>query len=157
MTAVRKTGGLDDLCPGMTINDFHSKIYLIPGNDFNRIVKPGTSFTLPIIASLMTDAVDSEMTVQTVVHGWNRFGEHKEYSSSQFAFQPAPYKVFDLKPVVVQAPNEECLAVLYTYLIDAQGQIRHRNFVPFRVQAAGQERVILNMNFRCRKISRQIR
>ncbi len=130
----KKDWGLDELCPGMTINDFHSAMYLIPGSDFNRIVQPGVSFTLPITASFMTDNVPSEMKVQTVVHGWNRYGEHNEYSSDEFTFQPEPYKVFDLNPVSVQAPNEECLAVLYTYLIDEQEQIRHRNFVPFRVQ-----------------------
>ena len=77
----KKEWGLDELCPGVTINDFHSEMYLIPGNDFNRIVQPGISFTLPITASIMTDIVPSEMKVQTVVHGCNQLGEYKEYSS----------------------------------------------------------------------------
>ena len=123
------------MCPGMTIKDLHSEMYLIPGDDFFQTVKPGTSFTVPVTASFMTDTVPSEMTVRTVVHGWNRFGEHKEYSTGQSAIRPKPYQVFDIEPVTVQAPDEESLAVLCTYLMDDQGKIRHRNFVPFRVDA----------------------
>ncbi len=130
-----KEWGLDELSPGMTINDFHSDMYLIPGNDFFKTVQPGDSFSIPITASFTTDELPHEMTVRTVVHGWNKFGEQKEYWSGQFTIQPKPYSVFDVEPVTFQAPNEECLAVMYTYLLDDQGQIRHRNFIPFRVVA----------------------
>lgn len=134
-----KEWGLDRLCSGMTVKDLHSEMYLIPGDDFFKTVAPGSSFTVPVTASFMTDTVPSEMTVRTVVHGWNRFGEHKEYFTSQFAIKPKPYAVFDVDPVTFQAPEEEALAVFCTYLEDDQGQIRHRNFVPFRVDEAGPE------------------
>jgi len=128
-----KEWGLDELCPGMTIRDFHSDMYLIPGEDFFKTVKPRTSMTIPITASFTTTTVPDKMAVQTVVHGWNRNGEYKEYFESQFTFKPQPYTVIDLEPLTFQAPEEECLAVLYTHLMDEQGKIRHRNFIPFRV------------------------
>ncbi|MCK4237378.1 MAG: hypothetical protein KAX38_09695, partial [Candidatus Krumholzibacteria bacterium] len=135
-----KEWGLDELCPGMTVKDFHAEMYLIPGDEFFKTVKPGTSFTIPVTASFMTDTVPSEMTVRTVVHGWNRFGEHKEYSTGQFAIRPKAYKVFDIEPITVQAPDEESLAVFCTYLMDEDGRIWHRNFIPFRVKAEEPER-----------------
>ncbi len=128
-----KDWGLDELCPGMTINDFHSEMYLITGDDFNTIVKPGSVFSIPVTASFMTDRVPSEMTVKTILHGWNRYGEHKEYSTGQFTIKPRPYKVFDVSPVKVTAPDEEGLLVFCTYLIDERGQTVQRNFIPFRV------------------------
>ena len=73
------------------------------------------------------------MTVKTRLHGWNRFGEHGEYTASEFTFEARPYTVFDLPPVTVAAPAEPCLAVLCTELLDASGAVLHRNFVPVRV------------------------
>jgi len=78
-------------CPGMRINDFHTKIYLIPGDDFNRIVKPGSVFELPLIASVLTDKVSPEMTIKTLVHGWDRYGIHKEYAAAEFTFEPSEH------------------------------------------------------------------
>ncbi len=135
-----KEWGLDELCPGMTINDFHSDMYLILGDDFFRSVKPGASFSFPMTASYITNNVPEEMTVQAVVHGWDRFGEHKQYSSGQFTIQPKPFSTVELEPFTFQAPEEESLAVLYTYLIDERGQVRNRNFIPFRVSSDDSER-----------------
>jgi len=128
-----KDFGLKELCPGMTINDFHSEMYIIPGEDFEQVVEPDSVFTVPITASFMTDRVPTEMTLKVVLHGWNRYGEHKQYSTGQFTLNPRPYKVFDVPSLKVTAPDEECLAVLCTYLIDDSGKTVHHNFVPFRV------------------------
>ena len=129
----KKVFGLGELCPGMTVNDFHSDMYLIPGGDFDRVVEPGSEFSMPLTASFMTGRVSAEMTVETRIHGWNRYGEHKDYSRGQFTFSPLPYKVFDIGTMKINAPDEECLAVLCTFLKDDNGQTVHRNFVPFRV------------------------
>lgn len=149
-----KLWGLDEICPGMTINDFHSDMYVIPGDDFFRIVEPGTSFTIPITASFTTDELPGKMTVKTFVHGWNRLGEHKDYSTGQFTIQPKPYAVLDVEHVSFQAPDEECLAVMYTQLIDENGKVQNRNFVPFRVESAvrepdgneGSDQIIIRLN-----------
>jgi len=130
-----KEWGLDELCPGMRINDFHSELYLIPGGDFNRIVKPGSVFEVPLIASVLTDKASQEMTIKTLVHGWDRYGTHKEFAAEEFTFKPQPYKVYKLDPLSITAPGEECLAVFCTFLIDQAGDTINRNFVPFRVIA----------------------
>ncbi len=138
----RKVFGLGELCSGMKINDFHSDMYLIPGDDFDMVVEPDSTFDMPLTASFTTDRIPHEMTVKTLVHGWNSFGEHREYSSGQFTFSPQPYQVFNIGTMKIKAPNEECLAVLSTFLIDDNGQTVHRNFVPFRVKRDDSQRVI---------------
>ncbi|MFC1561042.1 glycoside hydrolase family 2 protein [Candidatus Latescibacterota bacterium] len=137
-----KEFGLEELCPGMTVNDFHSDIYIIPGKDFEKVVEPGSEFTIPITASFMTDLSPSRITVKTLVHGWNRYGEYREYSNGEFTLNSRPYHVFDILPVRVTAPEEECLAVFCTYLVDNNGQTVHHNFVPFRVIRKDTLRVI---------------
>jgi hypothetical protein len=129
-----KDFGLDDLCPGMTVNDFHSGLYLIPGNDFKKTVKPGETFSLPVTASFMAGDVPASMTVRTLFHGWNRLGEHRTYSTGKFIIAPKPYAVMDLPPVTLKAPEEECLAVFCTLLENEKGVVVHRNFTPVRVE-----------------------
>ena len=131
-----KDFGLDELCPGMTVADFHSDIYIIPGEDFKTVVRPGKKFSVPVKVSFMTDSIPDEMTVKTVLHGWNRFGEHKEYHTGQFAVTAKPYALIDLPAVTLTAPDEECLAMFCTYLLDDNGSEIHRNFMPVRVQKA---------------------
>jgi len=126
----------------MTPKDMHSDMYLIPGHDFFKTVAPGQPLTMPVTASFTTGDVPDQMSVKTVVHGWDRFGEHKEYATSEFSMKPKPFQVFDVGPVTFKAPDEEALAVFCTYLQDEQGRTVNRNFVPFRViaKSRGDER-----------------
>jgi hypothetical protein len=147
----RKEFGLDELCPGMTISDFHADMYLIPGElrgekngdmavpskNTWMVVEPGSDFSMPLVASFMTDEFPSQMTVKTLVHGWNNMGEHKEYSKGQFTIEPQAYKAFGLPSINLTAPEEECLVVLCTYLLDDQAKAVHHNFVPFMVLGEG--------------------
>ncbi len=129
-----KDFGLEELCPGMTVKDFHSEMYLIPGEDFEKVVTPGSAIRVPIFGSFMTDQVPDEMTVKTLLHGWNRFGEHKEYSTGQFTITPEPYEFSTVNTIKISAPDEECLAVFCTFLVNGKGETVHSNFVPIRVQ-----------------------
>ncbi|MCE5248890.1 beta galactosidase jelly roll domain-containing protein [bacterium] len=128
-----KDFGLDELCPGMTVRDFHSDLYLIPGGDFKKIVAPGDTFSVPVTASFLSDTVPGELTVKTLFHGWNRFGDHREYSADSLTVRPVKYSVVKLPDVKLTAPKEECIAMFCTFLIDAKGDTLHRNFLPVRV------------------------
>jgi hypothetical protein len=128
-----KDFGLEDLCPGMKITDLHNDMYLIPGKDFETVAEPGDTLSIPVTASFMGGSLPSGMTVKTLLHGWNGMGEHKEYSQSSFSINSRPYGVFELNPVEIVAPDEECIAVFCTYLIDSEGQTVSRNFVPIRI------------------------
>ncbi len=128
-----KEWGLSDLCPGMTVGDFHRDLYLIPGADFKMTVKPGAKFMVPVTASLLGDIPAGDMTVLTLFHGWNRFGEHATYSTGKFAFPAKPYATMPLPPVTLEAPAGECLAMVCTYLVGAKGDTLSANFTPVRV------------------------
>ena len=134
-----KKWGLGKIVPGMTINDFHSDMYVIPGDDFFKFVEPSALVTMPISASFTTRDVPDNMTVRTAVRVWDRFNAERTYPTGDFNFSPEPYAVVDLEPVTFRAPQEESLAVFYTYLVDDQGEIRHRNFVTFRVRPSNDE------------------
>jgi hypothetical protein len=139
-----KVFGLDELCPGMTVRDFHSDLYVIPGDDFKKVVAPGKTFSVPITASFLSDTVPGELTVKTLLHGWNRYGDNREYVAGSFTVQPRKYAVMKLPAVTVRAPEEECLAVFCTFLVDAKGDTLHRNFTPVRIRkgdSPGQETV----------------
>ncbi|MFC1551491.1 glycoside hydrolase family 2, partial [Candidatus Latescibacterota bacterium] len=137
-----KDFGLEDLCPGMKLIDLHHDMYLIPGIDFEMTAEPGDSLSIPITASFMSDSGPSSMTVKIRLHGWNGLGEHKEYSQSSFTMNSRPYSVFYLNPVEILAPDEECIAVFCTYLIDSEGQTVSRNFVPIRVVSSDSLRIV---------------
>ena len=137
-----KDFGLNDLCKGMTINDFHSDVYLIPGDSFDTVAAPGEQLSFPLAASFMTDVSTDDMIVETLVHGWNTFGENRVYSRGAFTFTPQPYTVMNPGTIKIRAPDEECIAVLSTTLLDQEGHTLHHNFVPFRVIAAKRGKVI---------------
>lgn len=137
-----KKWGLGDLCPGMTVNDFHSDIYVIPGSDFETVTPPDSMMTIPVTVSCMTPEVPVTMTVRMMVHGWNTYGEHFKYGESTFDIHPRPFRVFDAPPIRMNAPPHDCIALLCTYLLDSDGEVVHRNFMPFRVEGGDIETAV---------------
>ena len=135
-----KDFGLDDLCPGMTVADFHADCQIIPGKAFDTVVRPGGIFEVPLTASWLATGLPDSMRVETLLHGWNRFGKHVMYSTGVFDLPAEDYMVTEIPPIEVKAPDEECLAVFCTLLKDASGEIIHRNFMPVRVLAGRSKR-----------------
>ncbi len=129
-----KKWGLGELCPGMTVSDFHSDIYVIPGSDFETVTPPDSMMTVPVTVSCMTPEVPVTMTVKMMVHGWNTYGEHIKYGEGSFDIHPRPFRVFDAPPIKMKAPPEDCIAFLCTYLVDSDDKTVHHNFMPFRVK-----------------------
>ncbi|MHB9028827.1 MAG: glycoside hydrolase family 2 protein [Candidatus Latescibacterota bacterium] len=130
-----KDFGLAELCPGMEVNHFHSDVYPIPGDDFKMTVAPGDSFFVPLRISVLTDRAPSSLTVQTLLHGWNRLGDHKEYSIGRMSVPARPWALTAAPPMMLTAPDEECLAMLCTYVMSGKGDTLGVNFVPIRVLA----------------------
>jgi hypothetical protein len=137
-----KEFGLDELCPGMTMQDFQSDLYVIPGRDFEQVVAPGTVFTMPMSISIMAAVMPVRLTVKTTLHGWNRFGEHKEYATGEVPLNARSFAVYDLPSMKLTAPSEDCIAIFTTTLLDPNGNVLHRNFVPFQVKSADKSQVI---------------
>lgn len=128
-----KDYGLGDLCPGMTLKDLHNDIYIIPGGDFQMVVKPKAKFFVPFEVSFMTDKIPSAATIKNVLYGWNRLGERKDFGTSEIKVSPKPFALVNLDSLELKAPDEECLAILCSYLVSSKGDTLSRNFYPFRV------------------------
>lgn len=146
-----KYTGMDELAPGMSINDLHSPFYVSTGSDLCRTVKPGEQVSVPLHLSFMTDrSAGGRLRLRTMLTGWNTLGERQWYGRDErtIEFQPWLNKAID--PLLVTMPDTPALAILALSLEDETGAVLHRNFTTFLVasgpsprnQTMGRVRVI---------------
>ncbi len=137
-----KYTGLGDLVPGMTTNDFHSKIYIAPAGLLCREVKPLEKIQVPLFASFMTDAdLGSNLTLKTSLYGWDQLGNYKTYSNSSKSIPYQPWMAKELQPIEVQMPSTRGLAILSIVVEDASGNVLHHNFTTFYIGKGTSERL----------------
>ena len=53
-TGAKRNFGFDELCPGMTMNDMHSDIYVVAGDDFFKKYRGGETIRMPLGISSVT-------------------------------------------------------------------------------------------------------
>jgi hypothetical protein len=129
-----KYTGLDGLVPHMTINDFHSNIYIAPSGPLCREVNPSDKIQVPIFASFMTsNDFGSNLTLKTSLYGWDQLGNYENFSSSTQSIAYQPWTAKELKPLEVQMPPIRGLAILSIIIEDASGNVLHRNFTTFYI------------------------
>ena len=131
-----KDFGLDDLCPGMTMKDFHSDLYVIPGDDFFRIYKTGEKADIPIRLNCVSSDVPDDLVIEWSLYGWNGLGDTIRAGSGRIEAKPESFSTLNLPPVQIIAPDELSLMIFATVLKNNKGEILHRNFYPFRVEGA---------------------
>jgi len=132
----KKMFGLDDLVPGMTMNDLHSDLYVVTGDDFYKEYTAGTTVQIPLGISTVTNNIPEKLKLKYAVYGWNELGDKIEVSTGETEPTAEAFAFKQLAPVEVVLPNENGLMLLATTLEDGQGKIIQRNFVPFRVSGA---------------------
>jgi hypothetical protein len=129
-----KQTGLDEIMPGMTLNDLHGAFYLSVGSELCHDVRPGASVKVPLYASFMTDRCGSRaLTLKTELYGWDTLGQFEVYSRAQRPMGFVPWLSQTLSPLSVRMPEKPALAILGLRLEDATGRVLHRNFCTFRV------------------------
>lgn len=129
----KKMFGLDELVPGMTINDFHAEVYVVAGDDFYKNYKSGSTAKIPVGINAVTSEIPENLKIRYAVYGWNSLGEKTDYTNGEMSAAAEPFTFKNLAPVELTLPNENYVMVLATMLEDASGKIIHRNFIPFRV------------------------
>ena len=130
-----KYTGLEDLVPGMSINDLHSYVYIATDGDLCRKVKPGEQVVVPLFASFLTEYnYGPEVCLKADLVGWDQLGRFEQYSSVKLnvAYEPWLYKEITRLPV--NMPAKPGLAILQLTLEDAAGKALHHNFVCFSVE-----------------------
>ncbi len=136
LNRTEKEFGLDEFCPGMTMKDFHSDLYVIPGKDFFQTYKSGTKIKVPIGISAVTDDIPEIITVRYSLFGWDFIGEKFEFGSGSIITKPDPFTFKELPPVEITTPEKSSLMIFSAMLEDENGSIINRNFFPFKVEGS---------------------
>ncbi len=139
----KKMFGLDEILPGMKMNDFHTDLYVVAGDDFFQNYAGGSTIQIPVGISAVTNNIQENLKLKYKVYGWDQIGEKREHSTGEVPVTAVPFEFVTLNPVEIVVPNENMLMILATELEDQNGNILHRNFVPFKVSGNSVSKNIL--------------
>ncbi|HVV72579.1 MAG TPA: glycoside hydrolase family 2 TIM barrel-domain containing protein, partial [Verrucomicrobiae bacterium] len=129
-----KFTGLDELVPGMSLQDLHGVFYISTGSDLCRDVKPGEDVAVPLWASFMTDrAPGSKLRLRASLSGWDTLGRWQWFSQTTKDISFEPWLSKELEPLHITMPDRPVLALLTLWLEDESGSVLHRNFTTFLV------------------------
>jgi len=130
----KKIFGLDELVPGMAMNDFHKDLYIVSGKDFFQDYKADSTVTIPVGISSVTSDIPEGLKLKYSVYGWNTLGDKVDYLSGELDNVKAePFSFVELNPVEFKAPGENMVMLFATFIEDGKGKVIQRNFVPFTV------------------------
>lgn len=129
----KKMFGLDELVPGMTMNDFHSDLYVVAGDNFYQEYLGGSTVKIPVGISAVTSKIPGQLKLKYQVYGWNELGENIESASGEMEVAAEPFAFKPLNPVECVLPNQNAVMLLATTLEDGNGKVLQYNFVPFKV------------------------
>jgi hypothetical protein len=129
-----KYTGLEELVPGMTLNDFHSAVYLSLPGAVCRSAKPAERVEVPMYISCMTDKdYGKKLSVFTELYGWDFLGRKQTWNKQSFTLDYKAWMNEVLPPYLIQMPNAAGLAILVFVVKDEAGNELHHNFTCFRI------------------------
>jgi hypothetical protein len=130
----QKFTGLEELVPGMTLNDFHSDIYIATEGDICKKAKINETVNVPLIASFMTGYnYGQNLTLKAELAGWDKLGRYSQYSSAKRSVEYKPWLCKEIANLPVLMPPTPGLAILRLTLEDPAGKVLHHNFISFVV------------------------
>jgi hypothetical protein len=130
----KKDFGLDELCPGMAMNDLQRDLYVVAGDSFFHKYKGGESVSIPVGISAVTSKIPEVLKIEYSTYGWNNEGEKFDWKKGEIQAKAEPFSFVSLEPIPVKLPEETAVMIFAVILKDSQGNILQRNFVPFRVE-----------------------
>ena len=131
-----KYTGLSDIMDGMTINDFHSPIYLSTGNEICKTVNGNQKLKIPLFLSSMTDTnVGEKLKIEYKLIHTNYIGESNEILSNSFLIDYKKWMNKEITPIEITSPNVTGLSKLLIKVKSLDNKILHRNFMHFNVLA----------------------
>lgn len=133
-----KYTGMEELVDGMSLRDLHAPFYVAVGErgTLTTEVETGAAVEVPIWASFMTgsDAFGDELTLRHRLYGWDKLGRRHEFGSGSTGVAYRPWRSEALEALRVEMPDRPGLAILAVELVDAGGNVLHRNFTSFVVE-----------------------
>ncbi|MFL5581938.1 MAG: glycoside hydrolase family 2 protein [Gemmatimonadaceae bacterium] len=131
-----KETGLGEIEDGMTLRDLHAPFYVALGPELGRRVRPGERVTVPMHASFLADAPPGDsLVLRTQTYYWNAVGERHELAASRRRLANRGWRTGPLDTLRLAMPAEPAVVVTTTRLEDAAGNVLHRNFTTFAVEA----------------------
>ena len=131
-----KENGLGDIVDGMTINDFHSDIYLSTGVNITETLNGGEKYNVPLFLSSMTDReIGDNIILEFDLSHMNSIGETEKIDSGKINVNYHPWINQEIETLQIEVPNISGLSKLSLILKSLKGEILHRNFMHFEVQS----------------------
>lgn len=130
----KKKFGLDELCPGMSMKDFHKNLYVVSGKDFFQTFNGGSTVKIPVGISAVTNDIPKNLKIKYSVYGQNELGDKFEQTAGEINVSAKPFSFTELTPVKIKLPKQTALMIFATTLEDGNGAVIQRNFVPFKVE-----------------------
>ena len=129
-----KETGLGAIVEGMSVNDFHSAVYLSTGIEICKTVNGGESIEVPLYLSVMTgEEYGADLNISYELSTTNYIGEKEKNLSGSLKVAYTPWMQKTLKPLAIQVPDISGIATLQFKVTDQDGQILHRNFMNFEI------------------------
>ncbi len=131
-----KFTGIEEIMPGMKVNDFHAAVYLSTGNEICKTVNGGEKVDVPLYISSMTDAdYGKQLKLSYQLTLTNSIAETKSISQGNQMVDYVPYMQKELNTLPIALPDQSGLALLTVQLEDLKGTVLHRNFMHFEIQS----------------------
>lgn len=130
----KKYTGLEELMPGMSLNDLHAPVYLSTGNEICVTVKGGEQVNVPLYLSSMTGTdYGNQLKLSYQLKLTNTLGETSLVTQSSKMVDYQPYVQKELESLTLAIPALPGLAILTLQLEDSKGMVLHHNFMHFEI------------------------
>ena len=129
-----KFTGLEELMPGMKLNDLHAPVYISTGNEISKTVNGGETIRVPLYLSSMT-SVDygKQLKLSFQMKHTNAIGETSLTTMGSKLIDYQPYLQKELESLSIEMPSTSGLAILTLQLEDMKGTVLHHNFMHFEI------------------------
>ncbi len=132
-----KFTGMEDLVPGMSLQDLHAAFYLSPGVPLSQQVVAGSRQTVPLYATFFSGRNDygGQLRLRWEALFRNDMGEERVLPGGSRAIAYTPWQTGWLDEALeMDMPDESGLLVLRWVLETEAGMVLHRNFTTFLVE-----------------------
>ncbi len=129
-----KFTGFPDFIPDMDLKHLHSDIYLSTGSELCREVRPGSSVSVPLYLSVMTDQVPPDHYILDYeLFGNDHTGKFRHIFLETEMVESLPWFQGEITPLSIRMPDTPGLYHLTLRLRDENAYIYHLNFTSFLV------------------------
>jgi hypothetical protein len=130
----RKFTGIEELMPGMTLNDLHNPYYISTGSELCQNVATSVKIDVPLYLSVLNDKLTAtNLLVKAELCGWDGLGRFEVYSTYSLNAPYAPWMTKEIGKMTIQMPAKQTVAILRISLETPSGQLLTRNFTTFNV------------------------